>query len=225
MSKQLMTGDTRRSGANRSCSVKLVQVYSAQRVPPKRMFQQFDQAYIDSLRAGEPETQQHFAEYFTDLLVIKTRMVVRSAPLREDIVQETLRRTLTSLHSLKQPEKLGAYVFAVCENTTKEFFRKEGRDQGVPERVWEPADESDNAERHLVREELKTAVRGILASMPERDRAILRALFLEGKTRKEVCAELDVTGDYLRVMVHRAKAKFKSVLLGGAASLLAHLLS
>lgn len=189
------------------------------------MFQQFDQAYIDSLRAGEPETQQHFAEYFTDLLVIKTRMVVRSAPLREDIVQETLRRTLTSLHSLKQPEKLGAYVFAVCENTTKEFFRKEGRDQGVPERVWEPADESDNAERHLVREELKTAVRGILASMPERDRAILRALFLEGKTRKEVCAELDVTGDYLRVMVHRAKAKFKSVLLGGAASLLAHLLS
>ncbi len=190
MSKDMMTGESRRSGGSRSGSVKLLQVFSAPRVSPKRMFQPFDQSYVDSLRAGDRQTQQHFAEYFTDLLVIKTRMAVRSAALREDIVQETLRRTLTSLHTLKQPEKLGAYVFAICDNTTKEFFRKEAHSHGLPERVWEPADEADNAETHLVREELKVAVRGILASMPDRDRAILRALFLEGKTRKEVCAEM-----------------------------------
>ncbi|MBM3795621.1 MAG: sigma-70 family RNA polymerase sigma factor [Acidobacteria bacterium] len=78
----------------------------------------------------------------------------------------------------------------------------------------------ESAEEHLVSEGQKAAARKILAAMPERDRAILRALYLEGKTVEDVAAELVVTAHYVRVMTHRAKARFRKALLGGAASLL-----
>ncbi|MCC6537065.1 MAG: sigma-70 family RNA polymerase sigma factor [Bryobacterales bacterium] len=76
------------------------------------------------------------------------------------------------------------------------------------------------AEEQLVREGSTAAVREILASMPDRDRAILKGLYLDGKSQTEVAEELKVSIRYVRLMVHRAKAKFRNALLSGAATLL-----
>ncbi len=58
--------------------------------------------------------------------------------------------------------------------------------------------------------QLEDKVREILDDMPERDRRILRAVFLEEQDKDEVCREFGVDRDYLRVLVHRAKLAFKS---------------
>jgi RNA polymerase sigma-70 factor (ECF subfamily) len=39
----------------------------------------------------------------------------------------------------------------------------------------------------------------------------LRAVFLEERDKDEVCTELGVDRDYLRVLLHRAKASFRAV--------------
>ncbi len=54
-------------------------------------------------------------------------------------------------------------------------------------------------------------VRRILAKLGERDRDLLRAVFLEERDKDEVCEELGVGREYLRVLVHRAKQAFKAV--------------
>ena len=58
--------------------------------------------------------------------------------------------------------------------------------------------------------QMEDKVREILDDMPERDRRILRAVFLEEQDKDEVCREFGVDRDYLRVLVHRAKLAFKS---------------
>ena len=45
--------------------------------------------------------------------------------------------------------------------------------------------------------------------MRERDRDLLRAIFLEEKEKDEICREFGVDREYLRVLLHRAKERFR----------------
>jgi RNA polymerase sigma-70 factor, ECF subfamily len=63
-----------------------------------------------------------------------------------------------------------------------------------------------------VSRERKDLVRSILEELPEKDRRILRAVFLEDVDKAEVCKRFDVNRDYLRVLVHRAKIRFRAAL-------------
>lgn len=63
----------------------------------------------------------------------------------------------------------------------------------------------------LVTKQSAEQVRRILDEMPKRDRALLRSLFLEEKEKDTICRELGVDRDYLRVLLLRAKDKFKAL--------------
>ena len=55
----------------------------------------------------------------------------------------------------------------------------------------------------------KEKVRAILTRLSERDRSLLKAVFLDERDRDEVCREFGVEREYLRVLLHRAKQEFK----------------
>jgi RNA polymerase sigma-70 factor (ECF subfamily) len=63
----------------------------------------------------------------------------------------------------------------------------------------------------LVTKQAAERVREILNEMPSKDRNLLRAIFLEDKEKDAVCREFGVNRDYLRVLLHRAKDKFKAL--------------
>jgi len=60
----------------------------------------------------------------------------------------------------------------------------------------------------LLAEETKLQVRRVLAKLPAKDQKILRAVFFEQRDKNEVCMELGVSREYLRVLLHRAKQQF-----------------
>jgi hypothetical protein len=64
--------------------------------------------------------------------------------------------------------------------------------------------------------ERKDLVRNVLEELPKKDQYILRAVFLEDADKAEVCKRFDVNRDYLRVLIHRAKMRFRSALDEGA---------
>ena len=177
--------------------------------------QTFDRNYIERLIRGDADTEQHFARYFGDLLVIKLRARLRTPQLVEDARQETFVRVLNVLRNkggLEYPERLGAFVNAVCENVLLETFRSNSRLQQLPEDAPEPVDQSATAESDFVTEERKALVSGLLEKLSETDRQILRQLFLEERDKDEICREFRIDRDYLRVRVHRALARCRVVL-------------
>jgi RNA polymerase sigma-70 factor (ECF subfamily) len=180
-------------------------------------FCSFDATYIDSLRAGDRPTQEHFVGYFTALIQIKLRSRLQSPQAMEDVRQETFARVLNALRkegSLRQPDRLGAFVNTVCNNVLFEHYRLSGRSQsldeeGQPEVVSTAADALDMASAN----EMKGKVREILTEMAPRDRSLLQAVFLDERDRDDVCREFGVDREYLRVLLHRAKQEFKTVYL------------
>jgi len=74
----------------------------------------------------------------------------------------------------------------------------------------ETPDLGADPETGLVNEERKHSVRAILESLPQKDRQILRLLFFEELEKDEVCRIYRVDRDYLRVLLHRAKNRFRA---------------
>jgi RNA polymerase sigma-70 factor (ECF subfamily) len=177
-------------------------------------FYAFDAGYVEGLCAGDPRTQEHFAGYFTELIHLKLRSKLQSRQAIEDVRQETFARVLTTLrreNGLRQPERLGAFVSTVCNNVLFEHYRSTSRSESLDEED-RPELPATGASAHdvAVARQLGGKVREILEEMPTRDRAVLKAIFLDERDRDEVCREFGVDGEYLRVLLFRAKQNFKA---------------
>ncbi len=176
----------------------------------------FDADFVARLRDGDPKTEQHFAVHFGHLLDIKLRSRLRTSSLRDDARQETLLRVFNTLRdsSKRQPENLGAFVNAVCNNVLLETFRQQARSAGVDDNVSEPADRRADPEAEAVRADNRRVVRHVLTEMGERDRILLREVFLDELDKDDVCRRHKIDREYLRVVLHRARARFRLALEG-----------
>jgi RNA polymerase sigma-70 factor, ECF subfamily len=169
----------------------------------------FDDDYVRRLRQRDRDTEVHFEAYFRDLLLIKLRRRLAAADAIEDVRQEVFARVFARLDDLRDGRKLGAFVNSICNHVLMERYREDARasrGDAAPAEI----DESENIERELVEEETRARVRRVLGRMAQRDADILRALFLEELSKDEVCRRFGVDRGYLRVLLHRAKDKFRS---------------
>jgi RNA polymerase sigma-70 factor, ECF subfamily len=73
-------------------------------------------------------------------------------------------------------------------------------------------DKTLNLENLAISEETRRTVRKVLSQLPGRDQTILRAVFLEETDKDEVCKQFGVGRDYLRVLLYRAKEKFRDAM-------------
>jgi RNA polymerase sigma-70 factor (ECF subfamily) len=175
----------------------------------------FDNDYLIRLRQGDAETERHFVHHFSNTIRLSLRYRLRSWQLIDDIRQETFLRVLNFLRSDKSmdhPERLGAYVHSVAINVMMELLRASTRHPPMPEDAHHLVDQGVSPESEVVTRERKDMVRGVLDELPEKDRQILRAVFLEDADKSEVCERFHVNRDYLRVLVHRAKIRFRAAL-------------
>ena len=174
----------------------------------------FDKAYVERLREGDPPTEHHFVAYFEQLLRIKLRARMLPSDKVEDLRQETFIRVIAAVRregGVRQPERFGAFVNSICNNVLLEHYRSSAKNQPMEDSHMEIPDKVLDLEGMLVTKQSSEQVRKILDGMPRRDRDLLRAIFLEEKEKDVVCKEFGVDRDYLRVLLHRAKDKFKAL--------------
>jgi RNA polymerase sigma-70 factor (ECF subfamily) len=180
-------------------------------------FDKFDESYLERLCSGDFRTESHFVAYFSQLIQLKLRSRVHSSHTVEDLRQETFARVFVALRSegrLKQPERLGAFVNSVCNNVLLEHYRSSSRENPVEDAESENVpDPSLDVVAILTHKEMEQRVRQVLHELSERDRRLLREIFLEERDKDAVCRDFGVDRDYLRVLLHRAKQAFKAVYL------------
>lgn len=172
----------------------------------------FDKVYVDRLRDGEPSVEKHFVTYFREVLGVMLRARNLAPERIDDIRQETLTRVIASLRrdgGIRQPERFGAFVNSICKNVLRENSRDWQKIQALDGNHLELPDGSVDLERSLISEENTKKVREILADMRKRDRELLAALFLQEREKDEICREFGVDREYLRVLLHRAKRRFR----------------
>jgi RNA polymerase sigma-70 factor, ECF subfamily len=181
-------------------------------------FDAFDASYLEKLKSGDFRTQEHFVSYFSELIRLKLSRRLNSAAEVEDARQETFVRVLTTLRKeggIREPERLGAFVNSVCNNVLLEYYRSGSK---------EAASEDEEAEANLpdpalsvvdviANREAQRQVREVLNELEEKDRQLIKEVFFDERDKDEVCRDLGVDREYLRVLLHRAKKSFKTLYL------------
>jgi RNA polymerase sigma-70 factor, ECF subfamily len=176
-------------------------------------FYSFDETYLQRLRQNDFETEQHFVAYFSKLILIKLRCRLQSSSAIDDVRQETFVRVFKAVRTeggVRSAKGLGGFVNSVCNNVLQEFYRASGRTQSSDEGPAEPPDRTIDLEGALVTKQTRQQVRDVLARLPDKDRRLLKALFIDEKEKEQVCREFGVDRDYLRVLLHRAKQSFRA---------------
>ena len=178
-------------------------------------FHSFDESYVERLRAGDSRTQEHFGAYFSTLIQVKLRSRLQSREAIEDVRQETFARFYAALREGKilHAERLGSFVNSICNNVLLEHYRAAARHSSLDDEQNELRASAIDLLGALSARETEKKVREILEQLSERDRRLLREVFLEERDKDEVCRDFGVDREYLRVLLHRAKQSFKSLYL------------
>jgi RNA polymerase sigma-70 factor, ECF subfamily len=168
----------------------------------------FDDDYVRRLREGDRETAAHFHAYFRDLLLLKLRRRLRSIDAIDEVRQEVFLRCIAQLDTLKDARKLGAFVSGICNHVLMEYYRADARTEPLDPQ----SDIADAGDMSATFESARVAarVRRVLETLEERDAEILRAVFLDEADKDEICRRFKVDRAYLRVLLHRAKEKFRT---------------
>jgi RNA polymerase sigma-70 factor (ECF subfamily) len=176
----------------------------------------FDQQFLNALRDRNTDAEDLLVSHFSRPVQLKLRARLRSPELVQDACQEAFLRVLNYFRSgktLDNPASLPGFIHSVCHNISLEMLRAHTRHDQLFNDVPDPPDPRLNPESQMVTTERKELVKRILDEMPERDRRLLKRVFLEEEDKDLVCQEFQVDRSYLRVLVHRARTKFRAIAL------------
>ena len=175
----------------------------------------FDADYLVKLRAGEPSAERHFVEYFSELIHLKLRSRLDSPQAIEDVRQETFTRVLMILRKedgLRHADRLGSFVNSVCNHVLQEQYRSQKKTGVSLDETHEVfyVDHRPSPLTQIEAEDRARLVRRSLNKLSPRDRKLLKAVLLDEQDKDQICHQMGVSREYLRVLVHRAKESFRS---------------
>jgi RNA polymerase sigma-70 factor (ECF subfamily) len=150
---------------------------------------------------GDSEAYQKLLILLTVALRNTVRGRARLAGLEpEDVVQEVLLALHVKRGTWLRGTPVGPWVAAIARNKIVDAFRRRGRRVEIPiEGVMETlsTEDADNPEQV---HDLERA----LARLNERQHAVVRAVSLEGRSAREVAAQLRMSEGAVRVTLHRS---------------------
>jgi RNA polymerase sigma-70 factor (ECF subfamily) len=128
----------------------------------------------------------------------------------DDMVQESLTRFLLAVREQKvrDPAAVGAFLNGICRNVIYEYRRRLLRDDAMPEIIPDPADKRLSGAEQF---EMRDAIAMGLAQLSVRDRDILRAFYIEEKSKEEIMKASGLSNEQFRVVLCRAKERFRAI--------------
>lgn len=137
------------------------------------------------------------------------RFRVGDGHLAEDITATVFERALAKLASVRDPDRVRAWLFTIARNAVTDERRR--RRPGAPleaietlEHLWVDSPET----QALARDEWHRLVQ-YLAELDDRDREILGLRFAAGLSNREVGDIVERSESYVAQIVHRAVVKLR----------------
>jgi RNA polymerase sigma-70 factor (ECF subfamily) len=173
----------------------------------------FGPEYVEALRRGDPAVESHFVEHFSPMLSRTLRRKLRSSEQMKDVRQETFLRVFSALragYSVRNPERFDVFVMGVCNNILRETYREQRRSVALTTLEEEPVADFPSAYALMVAQETGLKVRRVLSRLHAEEQGILQAVLMDEQNKDEICDRFGVSRSYLRVLLYRAKKRFRN---------------
>lgn len=173
---------------------------------------------VADIRAGDTDAETRLVRRFDAPLMELLTARSGDRNLAEDLRQETLRIVIERLRGrgIDDPERLPAFVCQTARNLLIAHRRKDARRRTTSDTtvVELQRDEHAAPARDYDRERTAAVVAELLAELrQERDREILRRFYVLDQPKADVCDTLDLSPQHFDRVLHRARRRFRELLL------------
>ena len=178
-----------------------------------------DADLVQSVQSGDEKAFETLVAKYRSRIYTAISAFIDSPQDREDIAQETFINAFRNLHQLSKPERLGSWLDRIAQNQCRDWMRK-NRVQTVPiDEVEENLPNSDDSpEQSSVEAERRRIIAQAIEALPQAERQIARAHYLEDASHEELVSRHDISYQSVSGRLFRAKrrlAKRLRHLLGG----------
>jgi RNA polymerase sigma-70 factor, ECF subfamily len=175
-------------------------------------------ALVHGVSTGERAAETELIRRYSRGLRHVLRRRTSDELLAEDLMQDTFRIAIERLRKgpIDQPECLAGFLYSTARNLLIAHQRKEWRrgttaDTEAIERV---PDDSRSPFREVSRQQVSRLVRQLLSELQvPRDREILQRFYVQDQDKDEICRALELDGPHFNRVLHRAKQRFRQLLL------------
>ncbi len=146
-------------------------------------------------------------QYQTDLINFHYRFVGNRFEA-EDLAQETFIKAYRKMDTLKEQGKLKSWLFSIARNTVIDFFRKNKNraillDSAILENIAETT--AVDFQDRIANAEMSRELELCIEQLVREDRAIIKLLYYEGFSYKEISEMLGINQNTLKSRLHRAR--------------------
>lgn len=165
-------------------------------------------------RAGDETAFAQLVHHYTPKLYRVVRRMTADDMLAEDILQETFLRFWLALPRYRNDGPLFPYLVTIAANLARDRWRRDRRwhDQNPDEVPAFQADLQPTPEEWMERQEVLEALARAVEHLPPIYRAVIALRYDAGLTYEEIAAVLDLPLNTVRVRLHRAKARLRTLL-------------
>jgi RNA polymerase sigma factor (sigma-70 family) len=171
---------------------------------------QTDARLLTLAAAGHDRAFEAIVERYRKPLLRYLRRLL-SEPLAEDVVQATFLNAWRALQAGTEVRELRPWLYRIGHNQAINALKRAGAAlEPLPEGATMALVGVGPQEEFERREETRHALEGV-AALPDRQRAALLAVAVEGRAHSDVAAELGLSDGAVRQLVHRARSSLRAV--------------
>jgi RNA polymerase sigma-70 factor (ECF subfamily) len=209
-------------------------------MPVPRSARDDDAELLARLRGGDEGAFAAIVSGWSPMMLRVARGHVSTDASCQEVVQETWMAVVRGLDAFEGRSSLRTWVFRILTNLAKTRGVREAR--SVPMSTWAPDDETGptvdptrfrpasdeyphnwtpvgapaswqpGPEQAAVAAETRRLLGAALTDLPERQRAVVTLRDVHGLSSEEVCEVLDLSAANQRVLLHRGRARLRTVL-------------
>jgi len=135
----------------------------------------------------------------------------RSINEAEEVTQEVFEKIWVRRNTyVMKKSKVSSWIYKICQNTAFDFLRRKKKTSYLDESqldflVDDNINLENEVEMHATRQLLKNAI----ADLPKEQQEIIKLIYFEGKTQKEIAASLNVPLGTVKSRVKLAMTKLR----------------
>jgi RNA polymerase sigma-70 factor, ECF subfamily len=170
-----------------------------------------DATVVRAARAGD---RVAFGQLYDRYARVVHGILLGRVPITDvdDLVHDVFLRALPRLHTLRQPERFGAWLIAIARNCANDYYRHKPECSEAESELGGAADPGHDGSQSLDTEAAK--IFNAIRSLPDAYRETLLLRFVEGMTGPEIASRTGLTHGSVRVNLHRGMQQLRAKLTG-----------
>jgi RNA polymerase sigma-70 factor (ECF subfamily) len=165
------------------------------------------------------ELHDFFAEQYGEYLprvLNYVRLRVESEDLAQDLTAQTFERALSRLHTLRDRQAFGGWLFRIARTIVAGYYRRRKPVLPLENVDGDPAHDlpstEPSVERQLMQSEAVEALRDALVLLSGREQEIIRLRFVAGLTNRAIGKTMGLREGNVAVILFRALRKLRRIL-------------